>query len=380
MKIVYCIGSLAKKGGTERVLANKANYFADKLGYEIHIFISDQKGLPFCYEFSKNIKFHDMATSQYAPKLVIKGISFFVIIRKLRKVYKARINKINPDVIIVCERGFDDFILPYICKSVPKVREFHFAKGAVKNNSKIIKPLIASLHYRFLYFLLFRQFNKYDYLILLTNKDQQEGNYKTNTVVIPNIVEFEGENRVSDLKAKSVISVGSMSDERKGFKKQIIIWKDIAKKHPEWILHLFGDGARRSYYTQLVDNLDLNGQVILHGSSDKMPDNYLSSSIFMFTSSAEGLPMVLLEAQSFGLPCISYDCPTGPSDIIEDGLNGFLIAENDKNEFIIKLEQLIENIDLRRKMGAAAVEKSKLFTYKNIVPKWESFFNSILKK
>jgi len=377
MRIVYCIGSLQKAGGTEKVLSNKVNYFADKLGYEIHIIISDQKGKPYFYKFSENIIFHDIAASQYVPKWRIKGFSFYLIIRKLRKIYENKITDIAPDIIIVCERGFDDYILPYICKSIPKIREFHFAKGAVYNYSKIIKPIRAALLYRLSYFSLFHQFNKYDCLVLLTKKDQLEGGYKTKTVVIPNMTDFKNIEAKARLESKNVISVGSLNDNRKGFDKQILLWKKIVDKHPDWILHIYGDGVERSSYQELINKLNLNDQVILHGNCNNMQEKYLAASFFIFTSTAEGLPMVLLEAQMYGLPCISYDCPTGPSDIIDDGENGFLIAENDTNSFMDKTNLLIEDFSLRKLMGDNAVKKSNNFLPSIIAQKWVSFFSEI---
>jgi glycosyltransferase involved in cell wall biosynthesis len=377
MKIAYCIGSLEKAGGTEKVLSSKVNYFVANLGFEIHIIINNQGGKPIYYEFSENIIFHDMGSNQFVPKLKIKGVSFWFMIKKLRKVYERIFLDIKPDVIIVCERGFDDYVIPYICKSIPKVREFHFAKGAVKSYSKIINPLIDSLIYRLRYFSLFHQFNKYDRLVLLTQKDQLEGKYKTKTIVIPNMIDFEKVENKANLDSKNVISVGSMYDDRKQFGKQIKIWEQIVKKHPDWTLHIYGEGAKRPFYQELINSLNLNEHIILHGNSNNMSENYLAASFFIFTSLAEGLPMVLLEAQMYGLPCISFDCSTGPSDIIEDGVNGYLIKENDIYSFIDKTNKLIEDSQLRILMGKSAIESSKKFFPPVIANKWISFFNEI---
>lgn len=378
LRLLYCIGSLVNPGGTEKVLSNKANYFSDNLGYDVHIILNNQNSKPYCYEFSNNITFHDMKSSQYAPKTIIKGLSFCLMIMKLRKAYENKINEIAPDLIIVCERGFDDYVLPYISKSIPKIREFHFSKGAVSNNNKIMKPFKKRLFYRLNYFILFHLFNKYNSLVLLTNKDKEEGKYKTNTIVIPNMIEHKIYDMTAKLDSKNVISVGSMHDDRKCFTKQIFIWNKIIKKHPDWILNIYGDGVHRTVYQQLINKLKLNDNIILHGTSDNMSQKYLSSSFFIFTSTAEGLPMVLLEAQQYGLPCIAYDCPTGPSDIIEDSVNGFLVKENDENTFIEKINCLIENCELRKLMSEKAVQNSVYFTAENIIPKWVSFFETMI--
>lgn len=378
MKIVYCIGSLEKAGGTEKVLSNKVNYFADNLGYDIHILINNQRRKPYFYKFSEKITLHDMASSQYTNKLIIRGLSFWLIIRKLRIIYQKKISEIKPDLIIVCERGFDDYVIPYICKGIPKIREFHFSKLAVYKYSNTMKPLIEGLLYRLRYYSLFKQFYKYDSLVLLTKKDQREGRYKINTVVIPNMTDNIVIDESMKLESKNVISVGSMNDNRKGFDKQIMIWQQIVKKHPDWILHIYGEGIKRKTYQELANNLKLGNHIFFHGNCANMYEKYMASSIFIFTSSAEGLPMVLLEAQMHGLPCISYDCSTGPSDIIDDGVNGFLIAENDMNSFVNKTNLLIENASLRKQMSKNAKMKSKYFLPSNIAQLWENYFNEII--
>lgn len=376
MKILYCVGTLSKKGGTEKVSANKTDYFINNLGYEVCIVTEDQKGMPLCYGFHENIKFHDMAVSKLSKKTT-KGITFVKNIFLLRKLYSDLFEKVQPDVVVVCERGYHDFVIPFIKKDIPKVREFHFSRKAVKVHAMLLRPLSKRIQHRMRYWILFKMFNKYNYLALLTNADMRDGNYNTQLEVIPNMIEKSKFNRVSKLENKRVISVGSMYDKRKAFDVQIYLWKSIVEKHPNWVLDIYGDGAEKNNLKLLIDNLSLNKNVVLHGNSDNMSEKYLESSIFLFTSLAEGLPMVLIEALSFGLPCVSFDCPTGPSDIITHDIDGYVIKDRNIEILEEKLLMLIESKNLRKDMGAHAIKNAEIFSPKNVAGQWDKFFRKI---
>ncbi|MNY24848.1 Glycosyltransferase Gtf1 [compost metagenome] len=179
---------------------------------------------------------------------------------------------------------------------------------------------------------------------------------------------------------KRVISVGSMHDDRKGFDKQINIWKKINAKYPDWKLDIYGDGASRKDLQQLIDVNNLTNIVSLKGTTDQVEEEFRKSSFFLFTSKAEGLPMVMLEAMSCGLPCVSYDCPDGPADIIDNNENGYLIDMNDELTMIAKISYLIENKEEIERMGNNAQHSAKSYLPDSIIPKWVEFFNSIKKK
>ena len=241
-----------------------------------------------------------------------------------------------------------------------------------------MKTLKQRLRYKITYKMLFEQFKKYDKLVLLTHVDQKEGNYTDNTVVIGNMIEKYPET-YSNTSPKKVISVGSMDDDRKGFIKQIMIWKKIAPSFPDWTLNIYGGGARSTYYKELIEKENLTGKVILHGKSSEIPKRMEESSIFIMTSEAEGLPMVLIEAMSSGIPCVSYDCPTGPSDIINDGVDGFVIDLNNEEEFINKLKLLMQEDSTRKEFGKQARENGKRYLPNVIMPKWEKLFEELTK-
>src|SRR5690606_22344773 len=177
------------------------------------------------------------------------------------------IQEINPDIIIVPERGYLDYVIPFICKNIPKIREFHSSRKAIKIHASQMSHFKRVQH-MLMYSIIYKMFSLYDYLILLTQSDANESSYNTKVRVIPNMVEYV-EIESASLKKKHAISVGSMNGKIKGFDDQIIMWKSIVRKHPDWVLDIYGDGARRPILQDLINKLGLEGKVILHGNTSK---------------------------------------------------------------------------------------------------------------
>jgi glycosyltransferase involved in cell wall biosynthesis len=124
---------------------------------------------------------------------------------------------------------------------------------------------------------------------------------------------------------------------------------------------------------KLVTDLDATDKVVLAGKQFNVEQYYLKSKIFAFTSSSEGFPNVIGEAMSAGLPVVAFDCIAGPSELIRDNVNGFLIPLFDYQLFREKLEELMDNEHLREKFGAAAAISIKQFSVESIGEKFYSF-------
>lgn len=381
MKLLYCIGSLAQTGGTEKVLANKANYFSKKLGWDIHMLINDQKGEAYAYTYNEDIKMHDMKISSYLKKPIIPYLSYKLLQAKASKLFEDKIKSINPDVIIVTQHGIEDFIIPKLKLDIPTVREFHFSKKAIWKTAELIPGKLNRQLFVLKKKRILKKMNGYDHIILLTKSDQNYGNYGTKTKVIPNMLDTS----IEDLKLntgttqskKRVISVGSMHDMRKGFDVQINLWKKIAAKHPDWILDIYGDGKEREKLQNRIDQANLTEKVILHGNTNEIMSKYKASSFFLMTSIAEGLPMVIIEAMSCGLPCVAFDCPEGPKDIISNSHDGFVIAHRNTDVLFDKVDELITKPELLELFSKNAAEKSKAYSIENISKIWIDFFNTI---
>ncbi len=371
--------TLASKGGTEKVLATKASYFTDVLGYEVHIIILQDKEKSLLYEYSSKIHFHYLGSTILDSWLAIPGIRRFLRIRELRRMSETLILRIKPDVIDGLGLGIGDFVFPYVARKykIPTVREYHYSTIAAKNTIALTKPLLNRYRLWLTFRRMFAALNKYDQLVLLTQQDAQEGNYKTPYVVIPNVLDKSEEGGESICVNKRVISVGSMRNPIKRFDRQIEMWREIVKTHPEWRLDIYGDGVERTMLQALIDQYKLNDNVILHGNVDNIKDKYLEASIFIMTSDGEGLPMVIIEAMSYGLPCISYNCSSGPQDVIRNGVDGYVVEMEQKPVFLEKLKSLMENEELRKELGQNAKERSQEYTIEKIMPMWIELFKKV---
>ena len=159
----------------------------------------------------------------------------------------------------------------------------------------------------------------------------------------------------------------------------ISIWGKVASDYPEWQLHIVGDGYMRDSLEAQIDALGVREQVILHGSTTNVRPYYLNSSISVSTSAYEGFPLTMLETITAGLPLVTYACPCGPRDLIQDGSNGFLVEMGDKTTFEARLRILMNDTELRKRMGRNARESAELYTYERVMQKWDVLFKSLLK-
>ena len=178
------------------------------------------------------------------------------------------------------------------------------------------------------------------------------------------------------------MAIGSLNRYvHKGFDNLIEIAKRLKKVHPEWQFMIVGEGDEGyKYLKNKINHLDLNENIILSGFRPDIDKLLQNSSIFVLSSRYEGLPMALIEAISQGVACIAYDCVSGPSDIIDNEVNGILVKNQDKNEMTNQIIRLIENQELRQTLGENALKSSHKFSVEKIGRKWEDLFKEILKK
>jgi len=171
-----------------------------------------------------------------------------------------------------------------------------------------------------------------------------------NIIVVPNPIRELNIN--TDTKKRNIIINVSRLVKGKGIDNLIRIFSSL--NDSDWILYIIGDGNMRNSLEELADDLNVSDKVKFFGHQKNVDYHLSKASIFAFTSESEGYPNSLLEAMCAGLACISFDCPTGPSDMIIDGENGFLIDLGDYDEYRIKLEKLIKNENLRGNFGKEA--------------------------
>ena len=198
------------------------------------------------------------------------------------------------------------------------------------------------------------------------------------TCVIPNPVVLT-ETYESPLDSKVAIAVGRIQYQ-KGFDTLVEVFKRVHKKHPDWTVNIYGDGNLRSELEEQISEAGLNGVINLMGRSNEIYKKLRDASFYIMSSRFEGFPMVLIEAQSQGLPIVSFDCPNGPSDIINNGVNGILVEDQNKDALYDGICYMIEHPDERKAMGKKALENVNQYSTVVICNMWQKLFDEIRKK
>jgi glycosyltransferase involved in cell wall biosynthesis len=180
----------------------------------------------------------------------------------------------------------------------------------------------------------------------------------------------------ADLDAPTVYAAGRMRHQ-KGFDLLLPAWAQVAPRHPGWRLRLRGRGHMREDIARLIEEHAVEDSVVLEGPAEDIGADMAAASVFVLSSRFEGFPLILIEAMSKGMSVVSFDCPTGPSDIIDDHRNGLLVPAEDVDALAQAIHEVIDDPDLRRRTGTAAIETAQEFTMQAIGPQWEALFREL---
>jgi glycosyltransferase len=377
MKIVYCISGMFKLGGIERVIANKVNYLVNH-GYEACIITTDQAGRPDFFPIDERVERVDLGLNYEAYNELPTWKRYWETWRK-RSLHKARLEeelkRLHADVVVSVWRQEASF-LPDLRDGSCKVLELHTSKFApvlMYPAEQKLKRLLGRIRV----FLQERTAARYDRFVILTQEEKPQWSGLPNLRVIPNPLSFSSKKR-ADLSAHRVMMAGRM-EYVKNFPELLQIWSRVVPDFPDWKLHLCGDGWMINSFKLQAEKLGIASSVKFEGAVTDMETAYTSSSICLLTSHFEGFSMVLAEAQSVGLPAVSYMCPSGPRDIITDGKDGFLVPHYDQETFAERLRTLMRDEELRHRMGQAAEKASHRYDLDVIKPQWLSLFNELVK-
>jgi glycosyltransferase involved in cell wall biosynthesis len=175
----------------------------------------------------------------------------------------------------------------------------------------------------------------------------------------------------ADLDAKVVVAAGRLSPQ-KGFDLLVRAWAHVHETHPDWRLRIYGDGPRRAGLGRRIERLGLGDVVTLEGPSPDLGAELARASTFVLSSRFEGLPLVLLEAMSLGMAVVSFDCPTGPRDVVADRRNGLLVPPERIKALAAALVEVMDDPALRRTLAAGAVQTAADYRMEAIGPQWDA--------
>lgn len=378
-KIVYCTPALYSAGGVERIVSVKANYFADVLGYDVAVIVTEGKGRSSFFPLSDKVKvinfelgFEELWRASFFRKVLL----YLQKQRQYKKLLTSELMRIRPDFTISMLRREINFLTD-IHDGSKKIGELHVNRANYRNfeqnESNFLKKVFAKLWMD----CLVKKLKKLDRLVVLTEKNKASWPELSNVNVIPDPLPFQVEAK-SDLHVKRIISIGRYAYQ-KGYDLLLRAWAEIEKDFPDWQLTIYGMGNQDHLRSQMR-NLGIDSdRCLLNGPVNDVTKEYLNSSLFVLPSRFEGFGLVVIEAMSCGVPVVSFNCPMGPDEIITDGEDGFLVPVGDIHALADKLQTLMQDDDLRKKFSETAYHNSSRYHLDKISNQWIQLFTQLAK-
>lgn len=376
MKVIYTIAGMYRPAGMERILADKAGYLA-RNGYDVLIVTTEQKGRPDVFPLERGIRRTDIAVGyedNNGGSFLSKVIRYPFKKAAHRRRLTALLMEERPDIVVSMFCG-DETFLPGIKDGSRKVLEVHFSRFKRLQYGRRGLWGVAD---RWRSRREEKTVSGFDRFVTLTQEDYEYWNSPVNGRVIPNFLSVTPL-RSSSLEIHTVIAVGRLTYQ-KGFDRLLRVWASVVRMLPadnDWVLRIVGDGEDAGNLKAYVGEAGLEGRVVFSPVEMDMDAVYRDSSLLVMASRYEGLPMVLLEAQSYGLPIVSYDCKCGPKDVVCDGEDGFLIPDGDGQSMARAIVRLIMDKEERDRMGRAALIRSERWRKEPIMKKWMELFEEL---
>ena len=352
INVCFFSGDITRSGGTERV----STVIANELQRDDELNISFLSLWENCEEPFYYIK-EGISRSTLYSKQTTGFHHFFGYIHAIRNHVKK--NKI--DVLIDIDGILDMYSIPALIGLNTKLiswEQFNFYQNPYVNYRKLTRKLAA----RFA-----------DAIVVITKEDK--GYYEQNLRIkyrieqIYNPLTLKESSVNYEIESKTILSIGRIT-EQKGFDMLVDVAKGVFEKHPEWYWIIIGDGEDRDKIKKKVKNNNLENNISIINNVKNIEDYYKKAAMYVMTSRYEGFGLVLTEAKAYHLPCVSFKCPAGPSEIISDNDNGLLIDCFEIQKMTSAINRLIEDDQLREKLSGNALKNTDNFSLHKIANKW----------
>lgn len=360
-KITFFVDQFYEHGGIEKLVAIKANYWASKFDYDLTIISTENKNNSHIYDLNPAVKFIDLNINYNRLISYFSLTNLSLLIKNIFVIQKYLL-KNSPDVVIVASHIPITYMLPFLFRGKTKIiKEFHFSKYYNKKSN--LKNKIFNYVE-----------SKYDKLVVLSSEERSF--YKSNNVEVINnpIISDEdviiNEQNKKDLIAATVIRFAPV----KRLELLVNIWEKFVKNNGNWKLYIYGP-VENDYGLEiqnLVKSKKIENNVIFKGKTNSVLEELAKSRVVLMSSEQECFPMLILESQSVGVPVISFDCPTGPRNIINNNKDGILIKNDDVGEFVSTLNRFSNDEELQDRLSHGAVLNSTKFELNTIMNEWNT--------
>lgn len=376
MKKILFLAMHLGYGGAEKAIISEANMLVDK--YEVEIAVAyklyDKPAFPLDERvkvryLSETLKpnkdeLRDAIKSKNPIRICKEAWTSIRVLHYRTACMKKIVKASDADIIISTRYIYHQVLAKNKRPGVVTIAQEH---NHHNNDEKYIKQMIESVH-------------GIDYFMPVSQELTDFYSDKVGETIckyIPHALDYIPQ-KCSALFDGKLVSVGRLSKE-KGYKDLIEVFALVAKDYPDWTLHMVGDGEERQVIEERIAEKQLQSQVVLHGYQNKAYINDLlaDSAIYVMSSYTESFGIVLIEAQSFGIPCIAFDSARGAMEIIKDQKNGFLVKNRNFEEMSERIKCLIENSELRKEMGAKSRENSLQYSEEVIQKQWFEFIDNM---
>lgn len=370
MNILFFIHSLSN-GGAERVTATLANFWVEK-GWSITLVtVADIKDD--FYNLDSRIERVSLGMAQNSRTPVHAVINNLRRIRELRQVLIGR----RPDVAVAM-MATANVTLALAARST----------GVPVVGSERTYPPAMPLGL-FWEWMRRKAYPWLDYLVAQTNESAswlELNAAPKHLAVIPNPLSYPllpqdpivnpGEIMSQLGRRKLLLAVGRLGTE-KGFDRLLSAFGLLAERFPDWGLIILGTGSLQEQLVQQISDLGLEGQVAMPGAVGNVGDWYELADIYVLASRFEGFPNTLVEALAYGVPSIAVDCKTGPREILRDGVDGFLVSQDDNEALASAIEKLMRDGTRRALFAAKAIEIRERLAVERVASDWEEVFRKL---
>jgi GalNAc-alpha-(1->4)-GalNAc-alpha-(1->3)-diNAcBac-PP-undecaprenol alpha-1,4-N-acetyl-D-galactosaminyltransferase len=367
MRVTFVIFSLAA-GGAERIMSIMANYWAEK-GWYVTLLTLDDGSEPSFFDLHPRVNHRTLGIASKSSSLLIGALKNFYRVYILREAIKAS----KPHIVIsfmdrtnvltvLATAGLHLSVIvsehcdPY-CASIGKIWE-------------LLRDLL---------------YSRATYVIALSERAlsyfgssvRARGRVIPNPVVLPSGEAGRGGSSEDSI-PKIVMAMGRL-DYVKGYDMLLHAFTKVAPHHPEWFLEIWGEGPLRADLEALRDQLGLDGRVRFPGKTKHPLEKMKCAALFVLSSRTEGFPVALCEAMACGLAVISFDCPSGPREIIRHGMDGILVPAGDVNALAIVMDRLMTDASVRQYLARQAPEVLVRFGLEKIMRMWEELIREAVQ-
>ena len=396
MKLLYFTIQINMVGGLARIVIDKINWLAAH-GYEVTLCNIESLDVKPAYPIDPRVKLirGDIQTQPGGILTRAKGVMGAV--NRTKEV----IRQVKPDIIVNAHCPLVTWILPFVCRDIPKLVEIHQSRqGLEVFNRQFMSPFARWGHRHAIKWI----YSRYDRFVVLTNGDKEAWGCK-NCIVIPN---FYNENETLTLRntllrnadaTKTIDGNGKVNENekvkvtvenhqilllarlmpQKRIDLMIDVWALLARDLPEWKVKVLGEGMLRPQLEEKIKILGLQESFLLPGEVKDVTNELEASDILCLTSEYEGFGIVLIEAMAKGIPVMAFEY-VGVHDIINDGVDGFIVPFGDIKGYAEKLRQLMLDNELRHQLSKEALSSVHKFDKERTMNRWVELFNQLNKR